>query len=117
MIGTFFFGACALIFTSYVLSIGVPLHDTKEAIILALQVSLLVGVLNVTVKPILKIVTIPFHILSLGLFAFVINGLLFIIVAKIVPEFYMPSFLQAIYFAFIFTFVMRVYHIIADEDK
>jgi putative membrane protein len=116
MIGTFFFGACAIIFTSYLLAIGVPLHDTKEAIVLALEVSLLVGILNVTVKPFLKIVTIPFHILSLGLFAFVINGFLFVLIAKAIPEFIMPSFLQAIYFAFIFTFVMRVYHIIADEN-
>lgn len=116
MLGTLFFGACTLIFTSYVFNIGVPLGDPGDALLLALQVSVLLGVMNLTIKPIIKIITIPLHILSLGLFAFVINGALFLLVARILPDFIMPSFLQSIYFAFVFTFIMRVYHLFADSD-
>lgn len=116
MLGTLFFGACALIFTSYVFNIGIPLVDPGNALIFALQVSLLIGVMNLTIKPVLKIITIPFHILSLGLFAFVVNGALLMLVSRILPEFFMPSFLQSIYFAFVFTFIMRVYHMLANND-
>lgn len=41
-----------------------------------LGVALVFGVLNVVVRPILKLVTCPFYILTLGLFTFVVNAVM-----------------------------------------
>ena len=42
-------------------------------------VALVFGVLNVVVRPILKLVTCPFYILTLGLFTFVVNAVMLLI--------------------------------------
>jgi putative membrane protein len=44
-----------------------------------LLVSLVFGVLNVVVRPILKLLTCPFIILTLGLFTFVLNAVMLLI--------------------------------------
>jgi putative membrane protein len=45
--------------------------------IVALMAAALIGLANVLIKPILSILSLPITILTLGLFIFVINGLLF----------------------------------------
>ncbi len=117
MIGTFFFGCIALLFTSYLLGIGVPVDFTYETALLAFQVSFVLGILNLTLKPILKVITIPFHILTFGLFGFVLNGFIVYLVSRVLPNFVIPSLIQGIYFSFFFTLSMRVYHLFADEDN
>ncbi len=117
MIGTLLFGSVTLLFTSYILNIGIPIGNLQDGVLLAVQVSLVLGVLNLTLKPFLKIITIPFHILSFGLFSFVVNGFIVLLASKIIHDFHIPSLLQGIYFAFIFTFIMRGYHLLVrDED-
>jgi hypothetical protein len=49
MIGTILFGSASLICTSYVLAIGVPLISWTDALSIALQVSLVISLLNITV--------------------------------------------------------------------
>jgi putative membrane protein len=44
-----------------------------------LGVAIVFGVLNVLVRPILKLVTCPFYILTLGLFTFVVNAVMLLI--------------------------------------
>jgi putative membrane protein len=44
-----------------------------------LGVAIVFGVLNVVVRPILKLVTCPFYILTLGLFTFVVNAVMLLI--------------------------------------
>ena len=44
-----------------------------------LGVALVFGVLNVVVRPILKLATCPFYILTLGLFTFVVNAVMLLI--------------------------------------
>jgi putative membrane protein len=49
----------------------------------ALVVALILGIVNAVLKPILIILSLPLEILTLGLFTFVINALLFYLVAKL----------------------------------
>jgi putative membrane protein len=53
----------------------------------ALVVALLWGVISVTLKPVLIILTLPVNILTLGLFTFVINGFFLLLLARIVRGF------------------------------
>ena len=53
----------------------------------ALIAALLIGLVNVLIKPILLLLTLPITILTLGLFIFVINGLLFYAVGNFLQGF------------------------------
>jgi putative membrane protein len=64
----------------------------------ALVVALVLGIINAFLKPVLLILTLPINILSLGLFTFVLNATLILIVSKIVPGFTIDGFLWALIF-------------------
>lgn len=67
-----------------------------EGFYVALIASLLLGVLNIIVKPILIILTLPINILTLGLFTFVINGSLFWFLGTFLKGFSVDGFLPAL---------------------
>lgn len=79
--------ALALWVTASVLP-GVSIH-TPTALLIA---AVVLGFLNAMVKPFLVLVTLPLTILTLGLFYFVLNGLIFTLGAKIVPGFEVEGF-------------------------
>jgi len=54
--------------------------------------ALVVGLANAVLRPILIFFTLPLVLVSLGLFVFVINGLLLHLAAKLVPGFTLPGF-------------------------
>ena len=61
----------------------------------ALIVSVIFALINVFIKPILILITLPINILTLGLFTFVINALLFMFAGFIAPGFDVENFLSA----------------------
>lgn len=63
--------------------------------------SLVLGFVNAVVKPVLVLLTLPFTLVTLGLFYFVVNGLAFGLAAWLVQGFGVRSFLWAILGAFI----------------
>jgi putative membrane protein len=52
-----------------------------------LGASLLLGIINAFVRPILLLLSIPFIILTMGLFILVVNALMLMLVAQIIPSF------------------------------
>lgn len=83
--------ALALLLTSQLLP-GIEVTGIYPALIAAL----VLGVLNVIVKPILVILTLPITILTLGLFMFVINAALFMFAASFIDGFGVDSFVWAL---------------------
>jgi len=88
--------ALAIILTSYLLP-GVHVESFLSAIIL----SLLMALLNVTLKPILVIITIPVTFLTLGLFLLVINALMVLLADAILPGFIVDGFWWAVAFSIV----------------
>ncbi len=86
--------ALAVILTSYILP-GVHVENFLSAIILAL----LLALLNVTLKPLLIIITIPVTFLTLGLFLLVINALIILLADLIMPGFIVDGFWWALAFS------------------
>lgn len=66
-----------------------------ESFAYALIASLIFGVVNVSIKPILIFFTLPLTFLTLGLFVFVINALLFWLVGFLSPQFIVEGFWAA----------------------
>ncbi|NMB63598.1 MAG: phage holin family protein, partial [Spirochaetes bacterium] len=67
--------------------------DTATSIIIA---SALLGVLNVFIKPVLLLITLPINLLTLGLFTFIINAILLYFVSYIVKGIIIDSFLTSL---------------------
>jgi putative membrane protein len=67
----------------------------------ALLVALVIGVLNIFVKPLLIILTLPFTLVTFGLFLLVINSLLVLLASHIVPGFLVDNFWWALIFSIV----------------
>jgi putative membrane protein len=67
----------------------------------ALVVAVVLGLLNVFMKPLLILLTLPVTVLSLGLFVFVINAVLVLLVGQIVPGFFVSGFWSALLFSLV----------------
>ena len=70
-----------------------------------LGASLLLGIINAFVRPILLLLSLPFIIITMGLFIFVINALLLLLVSKIIPAFQVSGFWSAFFGAIIISIV------------
>lgn len=74
---------------------------TVTGFVNALVVALVLGLLNMFVRPILRILTLPINILTLGLFGAVLNVALFWFVAYLVQGFDITGFIPALWGAVI----------------
>lgn len=92
--------AVAVILTAYLLP-GV----TVAGFLPALLVAIVLGFLNAFVKPILILLTLPINIVTIGLFTFVINALIILLVSQIVPGFRVDGFWWALLFSVILSIV------------
>lgn len=72
-----------------------------ESFYIALIVALILGVVNLTIRPILTVLTFPISLLTLGLFSFVINGFLLWFIASFVDGFSVSGFWVAVLGAFV----------------
>lgn len=83
--------AAALLLVAYLYP-GVTVASFGAAMIAAL----VLGLVNAVIRPVLLLLTLPVTVLTLGLFIFVINALLFWLVAEVVQGFQVGGFLSAL---------------------
>ena len=78
----------------------------------------LIGFLNAFLKPFLIILTLPLNIMTLGLFTFVINGLVLLLAGSIMgPGFVVQGFWSAFWGALVLSIVSWVLNSLLDPDK
>ncbi|MFZ4777158.1 MAG: phage holin family protein [Terrimicrobiaceae bacterium] len=70
-----------------------------------LGASLLLGIINAFVRPLLLLLSLPFIILTMGLFIFVVNALLLMLVSTLIPPFHVDGFWSAFFGAIIISLV------------
>lgn len=75
-----------------------------------LVVAVVWGILSILVKPILILLTLPINILTLGLFTFVINALLIMLMSSLVRGFQVAGFGTALIAAIVLALVNLVLH-------
>lgn len=92
--------AVAVVITAYLLP-GVKVSDFLTAVVVAV----VLGIVNAILKPILFILTLPVNILTLGLFTFILNGFVILLVSAVVPGFKVNGLLWAILFSIILSLV------------
>lgn len=91
-----FFYALSLLFVAWVIP-GISFVGFTSALIAAF----VMGVVNIFIRPILLILTLPINLLTLGLFTFVINALMLLLVAKLVSGFTIDGFWAAFFGAIV----------------
>jgi putative membrane protein len=95
--------AFAVIVSAYVLP-GVTLGGFWAALLAAL----VLGLINVFIKPLLIIFTLPINILTLGLFTLVINALVIMMASGITPGFKVNGFWNALLFSIVLSIVLFI---------
>src|SRR5580692_3242877 len=98
-------GALALLAVTYIVP-GFRVVSLPSALVAVL----VIGFLNMTLGLILKVVTFPFAILTLGLLFLVINALILMLASKISPGFQIASFGAA----FVGAVVLAVVHVVIE---
>ncbi len=76
-----------------------------EGLVTALAAGAILGILNALIRPVLIILTLPLTVVTIGLFIFVINALLFEFAAALVPGMHVDSFWSALFASIIVSIV------------
>lgn len=80
-----------------------------DGFMIAIVVAAVLALLNLLVKPILVILTIPITIITLGLFLLVINTILILLVDALVPGFTIDGFWWAFVFSILLSIINSVF--------
>ena len=92
--------AAAFYITAYLVP-GFTIKGWQTLIVL----SVVWGILTILIKPLLILLTLPINVLTLGLFTFVINALLLLMMREIVPGFLVSGFTTALVAAVVLSLV------------
>jgi len=77
----------------------------------ALILAVVLAALNLFIRPIILVLTLPINILTLGLFTLVINAFLVWLAAAIVPGFGLAGFWSALFFAVVLAVINWVFYV------
>lgn len=101
--------AAVLIIAHYLPGVSVENYTS------ALIVAVVLGILRVTVKPILVILTLPVTIITLGLFLLVINALIIMLADNFIGGFQVSGFWIALFFSLILSIFQSILYSFLDE--
>lgn len=90
--------ATALLAIAHIYS-GVEVSNFSSALVAAL----VIGLFNIFLRPVLIVLTLPVTVLTMGLFLFIINALLFWAAATVLDGFQVQSFAAALLGSFIYS--------------
>lgn len=105
-------GAVSLYIVSYVVE-GIYIHGFTGA----LWASAILGLMNVFIKPILSFFALPVTILTLGLFTFVINGMVLLLASFLSSSLYVSGFIPAVIGALLLSVMNTILLKILDKKK
>jgi putative membrane protein len=92
---------------------GVNVESYLTAILVALALSLL----NLLVKPILVILTLPVTIVTFGLFLLIINAIIIILTDKLIDGFSVRNIWWALLFSLLLSIMQSILFSLLKEDK
>lgn len=85
---------------------GISVSNFLTSVVVALVLALL----NIIVKPVLVLLTIPVTLITLGLFLLVINAVVVIIAANLVPGFEVDGFWWALLFSVFLSLIQWLFN-------
>lgn len=83
----------------------------------ALIAAVLLGILNIILKPLLQVMTIPSSTLAFGFFNFILNIIVVLLISWLMkPNFNVDGFWAAVFFSFLLAIIQALLHI-GDKAK
>src|SRR5580658_9467799 len=105
--------------TVFIHGINVHTHSTIDKIGTLLVVAIIFGIINMLLKPIIKTIGCAFYVLTLGLVAVVVNGLLLWLASWVAGQlklpFHVTGFVAAVEGALIIAVVSWVLHLVIPD--
>ena len=77
----------------------------------AVIAAVVLGALNLIIRPVLLLLTLPINLLTLGLFSLVVNAALVLAASSVVPGFSVAGFWPAFLFALVLSVINWVFHL------
>lgn len=97
------FFALALMLTAWLIP-GISVSSIWAAMLACV----IIAVINIFVKPVLQLLTLPINIVTIGLFTLVINALLFMFAGWIAPGLEVDGFLSALFGSVVFSLLSLI---------
>lgn len=91
-------------------------HVSVDSYYTAIIVALVLGLLNLIVKPILVILTLPVTILTLGLFLLIINAIIILLADKLIDGFNVDGIWWALLFSLCLSFLQSIFFSLLKGD-
>lgn len=82
----------------------------------AIVLAVVLGIINIFIKPVVKIIALPLTIVTLGLFSLIINALFIILASKIVPGFSVTGFWTAFWFSIVLSLINAFFNTFKDKE-
>ena len=92
--------ALAIMFTAWLIP-GIEVDGFKSAML----VVVIMALINIFIKPLIMLITLPINIITLGLFIFFFFSALLLLLGKFAPEFEVDGFLSALLGSFVISFL------------
>ncbi len=89
---------------------------THDSLISLALLAIVLGVINVFFKPIIHLLTLPINIVTLGVFSLVVNALLIMLAAMIVPGFHVNGFWAAFFFSIVVSLVTAFFGMMTRQS-
>ena len=70
-----------------------------------ISASLVLGLLNTFIRPLINVLTLPLQVFTLGIFTLLINGFLFFLLARLVDGFFIAGYGSAFWGAVLFSII------------
>ena len=112
LITRLFLTAMLVVIISYL-----PIGAHVDGVLTALKVAVVLGLLNVFVKPVLVLLTFPITLITLGLFLLVINALMILACDHFIEGFKIDSFWNALFFSIILSISQSIVYRLTEDKK
>lgn len=102
----------SILFVSYLLD-GIKVDNFLAALLAAA----VLGILNAILRPLLIILTLPINVLTFGIFTFIINAGLLMLVSEIIPGFHVSGFWTAIFGSILISITSGLLNLLLRENR
>ncbi|MFC4768326.1 phage holin family protein [Effusibacillus consociatus] len=93
---------------------GISFASGADGVFAALWAALVLGLVNVTIKPVVKLLTLPVNILTLGIFGLLVNAMMLKVVDWFSPGFAVEGFLAAFLGAIVLAIISSILNLFVD---
>lgn len=104
--------ALAFLALPYIVT-GITVKGFGTALILAV----LWGLVNITIKPILLVLTLPLNLLTFGIFTFILNGFLLWLLGGVIKGFEVHGFWIAVLGALVLSVISSLAHLVLNKKE